>query len=287
MSRLEQECNFDRGIGWLPELPDHRDFIYSAQRVAQIDASLAIKPHHTAARFRTSQLTDQRQTNACVGHSTSRHWQTERKLSARSPLDPYWKAREYRGWTNQDEGAYIRDAFKMLSAKGCTRDDLYPDTNENVFKAPSEKALDDADNRLPVSYFRIDSDDSGDREQVKRRILACLSTGHTFVGGVTCYTSLFAPRTSHTGIVPMPGPSEKEYGGHALQFGEYDLNFKASKYAQEARNRGFPESELVDEVVTCANSWGRQYGQDGYYFFPLDYLIDRMLCDDCWTTRAK
>lgn len=284
---LQNNNEFDRGLGWMPELPDRRDFVYSARRVDKLDAAILIKPQATASRFRKAGITDQRYTSACVGHSTSRHWGRERSLTARSPLHPYWLARKYRGWEGQDEGCYIRDAFKMLSYSGCTRDDLYPDTDVNIFAPPSARAVDDADNRLPSSYYRIDSDNPGDTEQTRQRILSCISSGHSFVGGCTLYASFFSPRTLDTGMVLLPGSSEPELGGHAMDFGEYFIQgrFKESQYAQTARTRGFPESLIPDEVLVCANSWGTDYGQDGYFFWDLRYLTDRNLSDDLWTSR--
>lgn len=277
-----------KGLGWKPELPDKRDFIYSARRVDFFDPTVVLPPETNNKSFHRAQKTDQRMTSACVGHATARHWQQERKLSARSPIDPYWKARQYRGWEMQDEGSYIRDAFKMLSAKGCTRDDLYPDTDSNIFTPPSAKALDDADNRLPLSYFRLDSDDMGDKEQVKRRILACIASGHSFVGGVTCYDSFFSGRTLLTGMTLLPNLSiEREQGGHAMHFGDYSLKFRESKWAQTLRNLGFPEAEIPTEVIVAMQSWGPDYGPEQLWFFPVDYIVDRMLCDDCWTSRAK
>jgi hypothetical protein len=282
-----------KGLGWKPELPDKRDFLYSARRVDFLDPAAELPVRVRSTKFQRAARTDQRMTSACVGHSTSRHWQQERSLTPRSPLDPYWRARHYRNWENQDEGAYIRDAFKMLSAQGCTRDYLYPDIDANVFRAPSARADDDADNRVPIEYHRIDSDDSGDREQVRRRVLACIASKHSLVGGVTCYDSFFSERTISTGITLLPNLSaEREQGGHAMHFGEYDLDFPSCEYAYVARNMGFPEAELPKEVVIASQSWGPDYGLRDEHFsqiwiFDLNYIIDRMLCDDCWTSRSK
>ncbi len=279
-----------RGLGWKPELPDKRDFIYSARRVDDRDSGTALPITAKASRFHKTAKTDQRMTSACVGHSTARHWQAERNLSPRSPLDPYWRARKYRNWEQEDEGCYIRDAFKMLSAQGCTRDDLYPDKDQNLFIPPSPKAMDNADNRLPVSYLRLDSDDTGDREQVKRRILSCIASKHSFVGGVTCYDSFFSPRTVSTGMVLLPNlGTEREGGGHAMEFGEYHLDFRSTPHAGRLAASGFRMEELPVEAIYAMQSWGPDFGFEGsqLWFFDLNYIVDRSLCDDCWTSRAR
>jgi hypothetical protein len=174
----------------------------------------------------------------------------------------------------------------MLAAQGCTRDDLYPDTDSNVFLPPSEKASDDADDRVPVSYYRIDSDQDGDQEQVKKRILSCISSGHSFVTGVTCYDSFFEEKTLDTGVVRFPNLSaEREQGGHAMHFGEYDLRFHDSDQASQLRAMGLRDDEIPMEVVVAAQSWGPEFAQ--FWYFPLDYIIDRYLSDDAWTSRRK
>ena len=87
----------------------------------------------------------------------------------------------------------------------------------------------------------------------------------------------------------MPNQSETFQGGHALCFGEYWINdtFKDSEYAKEMRQRGIPDSLFPKEVICAKGSWGADYLLDGYHYFDLQYITNRDLSDDTWTSRAK
>lgn len=279
---------FSHGLGWRPDIPDRRDYRYSVKLVDHMDAAIAItKPHVCTPSFRRLPITDQRNTSACTGHSTSRMWGQERKLTPRSPLFAYWYGRKAIGETQIDEGAYIRDVIKGIGVEGNPRDDLWEDVDDNLFREPAARAEIDAEKRLPLEYHRVGA--TGDETRVRQDILACLASGHSFVTGVSCYDSLFSERTLRTGLVLLPEGNEALQGGHALHFGEYWINnsFKDSEYAQTMRNRGIPDSLIPEEVACTANSWGKQYGIDGYFFFDLAYLTNRDLADDTWTLRAK
>lgn len=266
-----------RNPGWRPDLPDHRDYRYSASRVDKVDLAVAFRPRMTASRFYKQPITDQRMTSACTGHSSAKEFARERALTPRSPLFTYWNARAAIGETAVDNGAYIRDAIKSLADFGSPRDDLWPDVDVNLFVDPAVPADLDAAKRKNVEYHRL--------YEKRENILACLSSGHGLVTGVTVYSSIFSPRTDATGIVLKPEPSEPLEGGHALPFGDVDLNFKASSEAQVARNAGFPESLIPAEAICAANSWSERYGQKGHYWFDLAYLCDENLADDTWTIR--
>lgn len=289
--RLSNGVDFDKGTGWMPELPSKNDWRYSARRVDQVDTALAFPNHMMAPRFRSLPINDQGSRSSCTGEASSREWARERKLTPRSALFPYWYARKRINETDRDEGAYIRDVIDGIAHEGVPRDDLWPDVAANLFKEPSPRAEQDAEKRLPIERYRLDADDiGGSREQIRARILACLLKGHGFVTGVTCYNSFFEERSLRTGLFNLPNTSsERPQGGHAIAFGEVWLNntFKDTPYAQEMRNRGLPDSMIPTEVACAAGSWGKQYLLNGYHYCSLEYIIDRELADDTWTMRAK
>jgi hypothetical protein len=288
---MPRTVQFDKGLGWMPDRPSGKDLHYSAALHDKLDVGLAIqKPHLMAPRFRSLPIFDQESRNNCVGQSTAREWARERKLTARSAAFAYWYARLAEGeeWTQRDEGAFIRFGFDGLRHEGCPRDDLYEDTDDNRFIAPPQKAELDAEKRLPVQTLRIGAQAS--RESVRQDILACIASGHGFVTGVTCYDSFFSARSLRTGLFLLPNlGTEKEQGGHALNFGEAFLQntFKDSQYAQQMRQRGIPDSLFPEEVVVAAGSWSTDYLLNGYHYFDINYVVDRSFTDDTWTPRAK
>jgi hypothetical protein len=284
---MPRTVEFDKGLGWRPDVPSFKDFRYSAQLHDKVDTALIIKPHGVAQGFRHLTITDQRETSACTGHSSAYHWELERKLSPRSPLFNYYYGRKAINEVDKDDGAYIRDVFDGLRHEGSPRDDLWQDTDANLHLPPSERAELDAAKRLPVQTLRIDT--PGSQDQLRQSILACISTGHSFVTGVSCFSSFFSDRSTRTGLFLTPDPSESFEGGHALCFGEYWLNdtFKETPYAQEMRTRGIPDSLFPKDIICAAGSWSKDYLLNGYHYFDLNYVTNRDLADDTWTSRGK
>lgn len=275
-----------RGLGWKPDVPDMNDYRYSVSRTGdQVPAQ--IPPYAVAKNFKALPITDQRQTSACTGHSSSRHWAAELNLSPTNPLSPlfpYYWGRYLENDTAQDGGAEIRDVFKGIAQYGVAHAHYWPDVDKNVLRQPTKTADKDAHKHLPIEYHRLGA--SGDPAQIRQDILSCIASGHGFVTGVSCYDSMFTPAVDQSGLVPNPQPGEKNQGGHALSFGEYWLNhsFANTPYGQRCTQLGL---QIPEEVVCCANSWSTRYGYQGYYFFDMKFLCNRDLCDDTWTARAK
>lgn len=75
------------------------------------------------------------------------------------------------------------------------------------------------------------------------------------------YESFESQKVASTGIAEMPKKSEKLLGGHAVLGVGYDDAKKT-----------FP----------VRNSWGPDWGMDGYFTMPYEYLANRNLSDDFW-----
>ena len=86
-----------------------------------------------------------------------------------------------------------------------------------------------------------------------------------FVFGFTVYESLESVTVAKTGIVPIPGASERSVGGHAVLAVGYDDR---------------------KEHVIVRNSWGAGWGDKGYCYLPYRYITTANLSDDFWTIRA-
>jgi C1A family cysteine protease len=93
----------------------------------------------------------------------------------------------------------------------------------------------------------------------------CLAEGFPFVFGFTVYESFETPAVAKTGMLNLPKPKEKTLGGHAVMAVGY--NDAAKRF-------------------TIRNSWGTDWGLQGYFTMPYAYLDNRNLSDDFWTIRA-
>lgn len=107
-----------------------------------------------------------------------------------------------------------------------------------------------------TSYRRI--------PQLLTPMRACLASGFPFVFGFTVYESFESAEVAKTGIVNLPAGNEQALGGHAVLAIGYDD--KSQRFI-------------------VRNSWGTDWGQNGYFTMPYAYLSDQHLASDFWTVR--
>lgn len=273
---LHSESN--RGLGWRPDLPDFRDYHYRLSPHGAAELAKAPPPRDEAPRFRKPRIKNQREFGSCTGQAWSREAERERKLTEQSALAIYYEERRINGETDIDAGAYIRDGAKVVTSYGIPTEKLWPDIDKNVFEDPSDKADKNAHRKIFAEYLRV-----GPSQQ---EMCAVIASGHGFVMGISCYDSMFEQMAERTGIIPYPQDNESLQGGHALQFGGYDLQFRQSETAQRFRSQGFPESAIPEQVLVFANSWDESWGDQGYGYLDMRFASDENLADDRWTIRV-
>ena len=169
-----------------------------------------------------------------------------------SRLFLYYHERAMLGTINEDSGASIRDGMKVLNTIGiCSEDDLPYD----IFlfaKPPEEHDMTNAQQYKVSEYHRITS---------LPMLKSALAHGYLVVFGMQIFESFESPQVAMTGIVPMPKSNEHCLGGHAILLVGYDMEFK---------------------IYIARNSWGFQWGQNGYFSLPFDYVHNADLASDFW-----
>ncbi len=272
-------------MGWVPDLPDHRDFRYTARDPDErVGAALPVSGFDT--RITKQPVFDQGPRGSCVGQSVALMHAIERKVSPRSALFAYWHARLMNGWQGEDTGAYIRDGVKVLNVEGAPRDDLWPDVQNNLYLPPPVRAETDAEKRRIFSYFRCEG------PQAQRQSLA---SKHGFVIGFSVYDN-FWQGGYNGGIVGMP--TGRMDGGHAIYCWGYHDDARHSELGEFFERQGIPRSRLPETVRICRNSYGSKWGMRGQLTlgrvtvdmagsFVIDgrFFDDLYLADDAWTVR--
>ena len=243
-------------MGWKPDLPDHRDYLYTApEHIAQalppkVDLSSQCPP-----------VFDQGQLGSCTSQAIAAAYEFDQKKQGLPDFTPsrlfiYWNERAIEHTTGYDSGAQIRDGIKAVASLGVCPEPEWPYVISKFAIKPPAKCYTDALKDRAVKYARV----KRDLQQMK----ACLASGWVFVFGFTVYESFESNEVAQTGVVPMPGPDESVLGGHAVLCVGYN-------------------DETQRFIVR--NSWGPDWGISGYFSMPYEYLTNRGLASDFWTIR--
>lgn len=173
-----------------------------------------------------------------------------------SRLFLYWHERFVEGTVDEDEGATIRTGMKVLHKIGVCPESLHPYEIDKFKEKPSEKADQEA------SSYRIDA---------YRRIVGlnglkmALADGKPVVIGFHVYESFESEEVARTGKIPVPNVCREELlGGHAVLA------------------VGYRDGWLGKGEVIIRNSWGSEWGDDGYCYFPYK-MFDKNIVFDMWT----
>src|SRR5438876_7727154 len=246
--------------GWVPDLPDHRDYLFAAP--ASVLAKLPAKIDLTK---KCPDVYDQGEIGSCTANAIGgavefdQMKQKLRDVFIPSRLFIYYNERAMENTINDDSGAMIRDGIKSVAKQGVCAETMWPydptpfPANRHLTKKPSFRCYKEALKHTAVEYQRVPRNLS----QMK----GCLASGYPFVFGFTVYDSFESDEVAANGVVPMPSPRERVQGGHAVVAIGYD--------DRQSRFR-------------VRNSWGKKWGMKGYFTMPYTYLLDENLSDDFW-----
>lgn len=245
------------GFGWVPDLPDQRDLMYSAPMMIMKKLSSKVD-----LRKKCPPVYNQGALGSCTANALSAAFEFARKKQKLKDFMPsrlflYYNERVLNKTVNSDSGAFIRDGIKSLNTTGICPEKKWPYTITKFADKPSKACYDDALKCTIKSYQRLNNNSLP-------QLQSCLSEGYPFVFGFTVYESFESPQVAKTGMLPMPKPDEKVIGGHAIMAVGYD----------EAK-----------QVFIIRNSWGTGWGVKGYFYMPYSYITSGNLCDDFWTIR--
>lgn len=257
------------GLGWVPDLPDNRDHLYSAPmaKIGPLPAKVDLRKHCPA-------VYNQGQIGSCTANAIAAAVQFDRKKQKLADFIPsrlfiYYNERSMERSVPLDNGAQIRDGIKSVGKQGVcpekewSYDDTPADPTTNVWptgakpaRKPPKACYTDAKKYRAVSYQRVN--------RTVSQMKGCLADGYPFVFGFTVYDNFESAEVARTGLLDMPAPKEGVIGGHAVLAVGYDD--KTQRF-------------------TVRNSWGTRWGKRGYFTMPYSYLLTENLSDDFWTIR--
>ena len=174
-----------------------------------------------------------------------------------SRLFLYYNERSLENTVKTDSGATLRDGMKSINKIGVCSENEWPYNTSKFTIKPDDSCYKSALSHEALSYFSI--------KQTLDQLKSSLIMGYPFVFGFNVYESFESEEVAKTGIMPMPGKDEKLLGGHAVMAVGYNNNKK---------------------IFIIRNSWGNEWGMDGYFYMPYDYITDSKLCSDFWLMKT-
>jgi len=175
-----------------------------------------------------------------------------------SRLFIYYNARKLRNDEAEDCGSSITAAIEALEELGACSEVTWPYDPEMVLEEPPDDAYQEA------ADFHIETAQEIDVNLFTMK--HCLAGGYPFVFGLTLFESFDA--MDEAGYIPMPSAEEtsrSSHGAHAMICVGYDDGA---------------------EVFIVRNSWGEEWGDNGYCYIPYAYMTDTELCWDCWAIQS-
>ena len=184
--------------------------------------------------------------------------QHEHEIFTPSRLFIYYNERSIEGNTNKDSGAAIRDGIKSINKIGVCSEKVWPYNIEKFTEKPKRVCYIIAKNHRSVEYHKV--------KQTESQIKQVLSEGFPVVFGFAVYESFESENVAKNGIVPIPKENEKMLGGHAVALVGYTT----------LNNQNY---------FIVRNSWGSDWGDGGYCYFPVEFICNSEYCDDFWVVK--
>jgi C1A family cysteine protease len=236
------------GLGARPSLPDHRDRLYRFAAVTPVSVDL---------REDGPVIWDQGDLGSCVPHGVLRavnHSEKVQDLTVLSPsaLFTYYVGREIEGTVDEDSGLYVRDGIKATNKGVATRWD-WPYNVDRFTEKPPQSVYDNAVDARTLEYARIVD---------LNAVHSALQARQPVVFGFTVYQSF--EDIGSDGRMPMPSADEAPLGGHCNVIVGY--RFK------------------TDDFIV-ANSWSTGWGDEGFYYMPVQVFTTLAFSEDIWVVR--
>lgn len=254
--------------GWKKQKPDERDRSYKLQ----LHTAYAAAPPRVDLRPICPAVEDQGDLGACTANMFAGLIEANEIASARAdarkPVAPavevsrlfqYYATRLLGGTTKEDSGASIRDTIKAGARYGVLSEARWPYVTTKFTMKPPKACFAEALAHRVSSYHPVADGDIATMKSV-------LAQGKLVGFGFQVYASFLSAEVARTGKVPMPHPSEMPQGGHAVALAGYD----------EAR-----------QAFLVRNSWGRDWGLNGYCWMPYAYVGKPDLATDFWVVLSS
>lgn len=239
---------------------DSRDFKFAP--TTHYDKNKNKLPDNFTITRYIGKILDQGNLGSCVSNAFAKYINIRSNNTVKiSRLFHYYCGRAIEGDSSlEDTGLDIRQAAKIIAKYGACPEQACPYDISKFNSLPSLDAFKQSKYFKKYTYSFVDQD----IESLKKCIH---NTNSPIIFGINVYSSFFSQEVANTGEVPIPNINiEKLEGGHCILMIGYNDDTRKFK---------------------CLNSWGNNWGSNGIFYLPYDYVTDSNLAADFCTLNIS
>lgn len=266
---------FRYAMGWQRDLPDFRDYSPESKKIKELfKDSKGFKAAQASGKAQAatsatkdlsawcSPIENQSSLGSCTaqaGVGLLEYYENRafgRHLDA-SRLFLYKATRNLLGWTG-DTGAWLRTTMQAMVVFGVPPERYMPYAISEFDEEPSAFCYSFAQSYKSIRYYRLDSPGISGKKLLQR-VKGFIKAGYPSMFGFTVYNF-----GNDKGEFAYPGVNDTTKGGHAVIAIGYD----------DSRKVGSEKGALK-----VRNSWGTDWGENGYGWLPYRYVEDGLAVD--------